>query len=72
MDKRQTLTRDAAPCPTLVDRTGAWAQDDMKKTPLTLEAKTAGTIVVLEPQSGMQYSKNYGAKTELTADAGIW
>jgi len=52
--------------------TGAWAQDDMKKTPLTLEAKTAGTIVVLEPQSGMQYSKNYGAKTELTADAGIW
>lgn len=51
--------------------TGAWAQDDMKKTPLTLEAKTAGTIVVLEPQSGMQYSKNYGAKTELTADAGI-
>ena len=51
--------------------TGAWAQDDMKKTPLTLEAKTAGTIVVLESQSGMQYSKNYGAKTELTADAGI-
>ena len=51
--------------------TGAWAQADMKKTPLTLEAKTAGTIVVLEPQSGMQYSKNYGAKTELTADAGI-
>jgi hypothetical protein len=47
--------------------TGAWAQKD---TPLTLEAKTAGTIVVLGPQSGMQYSKNYGAKTELTADAG--
>lgn len=55
----------------LMTATGAWAQDDMKKTPLTLEAKTAGTIVVLEPQSGMQYSKNYGAKTELTADAGI-
>jgi len=43
---------------------------DMKKTPLTLEAKTAGTIVVWEPQSGMQYSKNEGAKTALTADAG--
>ena len=43
---------------------------DMLETPLTLEAKTAGTIKVSGPQSGMQYSKNYGAKTELTADAG--
>ena len=43
---------------------------DMKKTPLTLEAKTAGTIVVSKPQSGMQYSKNGGVKTELTTDAG--
>ena len=54
----------------LMTATGAWAQASMLETPLTLEAKTAGTIVVWKPQSGMQYSKNYGAKTELTADAG--
>lgn len=41
--------------------TGAWAQADMKKTPLTLKAKTAGTIVVENPPVGMQYSKNGGA-----------
>ena len=52
----------------LVAATGAWAQADMKKTPLTLEAKTAGTIEVSEPQSGMQYSKNGGAKTDVTSD----
>ena len=50
--------------------TGAWAQTDMKKTPLTLEAKTAGTIVVENPPAGMQYSKNNGAKTKLTEDTG--
>ena len=38
----------------LMAATGAWAQKD---TPLTLEAKTAGTIVVSSPKSGMQYSK---------------
>ena len=54
----------------LVAATGAWAQADMLETPLTLEATTAGTIVVSSPQSGMQYKKNDGAKTELTADAG--
>ena len=31
-------------------------------TPLTLEAKTDGTIVVTEPQSGMEYSINGGTK----------
>ena len=41
---------------------------DMKETPLTLEAKTAGTIVVSSPKSGMQYSKNGGAKTAVTSD----
>ena len=54
----------------LMTATGAWAQASMLETPLTLEAKTGGTIVVSKPQSGMQYSKNYEAKTELTADAG--
>lgn len=54
----------------LMTATGAWAQASMLETPLTLEAKTGGTIVVSKPQSGMQYSKNGGAKTELTADAG--
>ncbi len=34
---------------------------DMKKTPLTLKAKTAGTIEVMNPPVGMQYSKNGGA-----------
>lgn len=47
--------------------TGAWAED-MKTVPLTLEAKTAGTIVVSNPQSGMQYSLNGGAKTAVTSD----
>ena len=45
---------------------GAWAQTD---TPLTLEAATAGTIVVSSPQSGMQYTRNDGAKTIVTSDA---
>ena len=38
-------------------------------TPLTLEAKTAGTIVVKNPQTGMKYSLNGGAKTAVTSDA---
>lgn len=37
--------------------TVAWAED-MKTVPLTLEAKTAGTIVVSNPQIGMKYKKN--------------
>ena len=32
-------------------------------TPLTLEALTAGTIIVTSPKAGMQYSLNGGAKT---------
>ena len=38
-------------------------------TPLTMEALTAGTIVVYNPQSGMQYTLNGGAKTAVTSDA---
>ena len=38
-------------------------------TPLTLEAITAGTIVVKNPQAGMQYSLNGGAKTAVTTTA---
>ena len=47
----------------LVAATGAWAQVG---TPLTLEAKTAGTIQVKNPQNHMKYSKNGGAKTVMT------
>ena len=47
----------------LVAATGAWAQVG---TPLTLEAMTAGTIQVIDPQNGMKYSKNGGAKTVMT------
>lgn len=36
-------------------------------TPLTMEALTAGTIVVNNPKSGMNYSKNGGAKTPVIA-----
>ncbi len=35
-------------------------------TPLTIEALTAGTIVVQQPQSGMQYTLNGGPKTAMT------
>ena len=38
-------------------------------TPLTMEAITAGTIVVNNPPQGMQYSMNGGAKTPVTATA---
>ena len=51
----------------LVAATGAWAQADMKKTPLTLEAKTGGTIEVMNPPAGMQYSKNGEDKTAVTS-----
>ena len=34
--------------------------------PLTIEALTAGNVVVREPQSGMQYTLNGGAKTAMT------
>ncbi len=52
----------------LVAATGAWAQADMKKTPLTLKAKTGGTIVVENPPVGMKYSKNGGDKTAVTSE----
>ena len=35
-------------------------------TPLTMEATTAGTIVVKNPRSGMKYSLNGGDKTTMT------
>ena len=36
-------------------------------TPLTIEALTAGTIVVSSPKEGMQFSLNGGAKTRISA-----
>ena len=42
---------------------------NLAATPLTLEAITAGTIVVNNPKSGMKYSKNGGAKTAVTTTA---
>ena len=41
---------------------------DLMATPLTLEAITDGTIKVKNPQAGMQYSLNGGAKTAVTTD----
>ena len=40
-------------------------------TPLTLEAITAGSIVVNNPQQDMQYTLNGGAKTAMTATTTI-
>ena len=40
-----------------------------KKTPLTIEAITDGTIVVNKPKSGMQYRLNGGDKTPVTSEA---
>ena len=37
-------------------------------TPLTIEALTAGTIVVLSPKNGMQYSLNGGAKQAVSGN----
>jgi len=45
----------------------SWRMTDV--TPLTMEALTAGNIVVDNPRSGMLYSKNGGAKTAVTSDA---
>ena len=42
-----------------------------RNAPLTLEALTAGTIVVSSPKDGMQYSLNGGAKTDVTDGSGI-
>ena len=40
-------------------------------TPLTMEALTAGTIVVNDPQPGMQYSLNGGDKTTMSGNTTI-
>ena len=51
--------------------TGAWAED-MKTVPLTLEAKTTGTIVVSSPKTGMKYSLDGGeTKNDVTAPFSI-
>ena len=42
--------------------------DPKLATPLTMEALTAGTIVVSNPKSGMQYSLNGGTKTAVSGD----
>ena len=49
--------------------TAATAPTGPEAIPLTLEAITDGTIVVSTPKDGMQYAKNGGAKTAVTADA---
>lgn len=61
------------PTPNPITPGGGSSSDEptptMKATPLTLEAITAGTIVVNNPQAGMQYSLNDGAKQAVTTDA---
>jgi hypothetical protein len=42
-----------------------------KTTPLTVEAITAGTIIVTDPKAGMQYSLNGGAKTAVSGDISV-
>lgn len=54
---------------TLVDNSPVSDEPVTLSTALTLKALTTGTIVVQRPQSGMQYSKNGGAKTPVTSDA---
>lgn len=39
--------------------------DNSLETPLTLEAKTSGTITVMYPKFGMKYTKNGGNKTAI-------
>ena len=61
---------------TLDDVFGEWSRPSgnttpksMLETPLTLEATSAGTITVSNPQDGMQYSLNGGTKTAVTTTA---
>ena len=42
-----------------------------KKTPLTIEAITDGSIVVENPKAGMKYKKNNNPKTEMTGTTTI-
>ena len=44
---------------------------DMRSTPLTVEALTAGIVTVNSPNSGMQYSLNGGAKTAMSGKTEI-
>ena len=39
--------------------------------PLTIEALTAGTVVVLQPQSGMKYTLNGGTKTAVSGNINV-
>lgn len=48
----------------------SWKMTYMNTTPLTVEAITGGTIVVNNPQSGMQYSVNGGAKNTVSSVGG--
>ena len=48
--------------------TTAQAETVINSIPLTLEAITDGEITVSHPQTGMQYTKNGGAKTAVTTD----
>ena len=45
------------------------AADPMLAVPMTIEAITAGNIVVANPKAGMQYSLNGGDKTAVTSSA---
>ena len=44
-----------------------WTTKDIIVTPLTLETKTAGTIVIVKPR-GMKYTLNGGTKTTIWTD----
>ena len=55
--KSVTATTDAAPDPLTV--------------PMTIEAITAGSIIVEKPKAGMQYSVNGGTKTTITETTSI-
>jgi len=49
----------------------SWRMTNMNTVPLTMEALSAGTIVVNNPRSGMQYSKNGGDKTTMSGNTTI-
>ena len=49
----------------------SWRMAVGKTTPMTMEATSDGTIVVKNPQSGMQYRLNGGTKTAMTVTTTI-
>ena len=57
--------------PTTASYTLTVTEATIAQTPLTLEAKTAGTIVIENPKDGMQYTKNGGAKTQVPASIDV-